>query len=116
MDLYPIKLAGAAPLSRSVVEARLTRVEDKPTPPEKPERPARRRECVPRAQQKSRFTDDELAILAAAAQRALTADEIVEKTQIPAKRVLSALTMLQVEGAVEERPGRRFYAMVELES
>lgn len=116
VDLYPMKLAGVAPLPRSVVEARLTQAEDKPTPPERPERPERGRECVPRVQQKSRFTDDELAILAAAAQRALTADEIVEKTQIPAKRVLSALTMLQVEGAVEERPGRRFYAMVELES
>ena len=46
---------------------------------------------------------------------ALTADELVEKTQIPAKRVLSALTMLQVQGAVEERPGRRFIAAVELE-
>ena len=46
---------------------------------------------------------------------ALTADEIVERTQIPAKRILSAITMLQVQGAVEERPGRRFYALVELE-
>ena len=41
--------------------------------------------------------------------------QIVERTQIPAKRVLSALTMLQVQGAVEERPGRRFCALVELE-
>ena len=31
------------------------------------------------------------------------------------KYVLTALTMLQVQGAVEERPGRRFYAAVELE-
>ena len=73
------------------------------------------REMVSRTQQKSRFTDDELAILTAAAKGPLAADEIVEKTQIPAKRVLSALTMLQVQGAVEERPGRRFYALVELE-
>ena len=71
---------------------------------------------VPRSRQKSRFTDDELAVLAAAAKEALSADEIVEKTQIPAKRVLSALTMLQVQGAVEEQPGRRFYALVELEA
>ena len=58
----------------------------------------------------------ELSVLAAAAKSALTADEIVERTQIPAKRVLSALTMLQVQGAVEEQPGRRFYALVELEA
>ena len=37
-----------------------------------------------------------------------------EAAQLPARRVLSALTMLQVQGAVEERPGRRFYALVEL--
>ena len=70
---------------------------------------------IPRSQQKSRFTDDELAILAAAARSPLTADEIVEKTQISARYVLSALTMLQVQGAIEERPGRRFYALAELE-
>ena len=118
VDRYPAKLAAAAPLSPAVAEARLSA--DKPrkspaAPPEK-KKSAPRREVVPRDQQKARFTDDELAILAAAAGSALTPDEVVERTQIPAKRVLSALTMLQVQGAVEERPGRRFYALVELES
>lgn len=117
-ELFPAKLAALAPLSRSVAEARLSAPrEDKPVPepPKKAESAPSARELIPREQQKSRFTDDELAILAAAARSALTADELVEKTQIPAKRVLSALTMLQVQGAVEERPGRRFYALVELE-
>ena len=118
VELFPAKLAALAPLSRSVAEARLSAPEeDKPVPeaPKKAESAPSTRELIPREQQKSRFTDDELAILAAAARSALTADELVEKTQIPAKRVLSALTMLQVQGAVEERPGRRFYALVELE-
>lgn len=120
VDLFPAKLSALAPLSRSVVEARLSG-EDKPqaaqkAPKERKEAPAPSREVVPRDQQKSRFTDDELAILAAASKAALTADEVVEKTQIPAKRVLSALTMLQLQGAVEERPGRRYYALVELEA
>lgn len=117
-ELFPAKLAALAPLSRSVAEARLSAPrEDKPVPepPKKAESAPSARELIPREQQKSRFTDDELAILAAAARSALTADELVEKTQIPAKRVLSALTMLQVQGAVEERPGRRFCALVELE-
>lgn len=117
-ELFPAKLAALAPLSRSVAEARLSAPrEDKPVPepPKKAESAPSTRELIPREQQKSRFTDDELAILAAAARSALTADELVEKTQIPAKRVLSALTMLQVQGAVEERPGRRFCALVELE-
>ena len=42
---------------------------------------------------------------------------VVENICVPTgleERVLSALTMLQVQGAVEERPGRRFYALVEL--
>lgn len=118
VELFPAKLAALAPLSRSVAEARLSAPEeDKPVPeaPKKAESAPSARELIPREQQKSRFTDDELAILAAAARSALTADELVEKTQIPAKRVLSALTMLQVQGAVEERPGRRFCALVELE-
>ncbi|MEY8403618.1 DNA-processing protein DprA [Oscillospiraceae bacterium 44-34] len=115
VDLYPAKLAKLAPLSRTVVEARLTEPADKPREPAaRREEPAR--EQVPGGQQRSRFTDDELAILSATAKSALSADEIVEKTQISAKRVLSALTMLQIQGAVEERPGRRFYALVELEN
>lgn len=119
VDLFPVRLAAVAPLSPAVVEARLSA--DKPRALEPPAAPAEKKERAPkrevisRSQQKSRFTDDELAILAASAKSALTADEIVEKTQIPAKRVLSALTMLQVQGAVEERPGRRFIAAVELE-
>lgn len=81
-----------------------------PSPPEKP-----RREVVPRREQKHRFTDDELALLSAVSQDSLTAEQLVELTGIPAKRVLSALTMLQVQGAMEEQPGKRFYALVELE-
>ena len=56
-----------------------------------------------------------LAILAALGSGTRSADELVELTQIPARRVLSALTMLQVSGAAEEQPGRRFSARVELE-
>ena len=115
VDLFPARLSGLAPLPPSVVEARL----DKPreAPKKEPARPASpKRELIPANQQKTRFTDDELAVLAAAAGSPLTADEIVERTQIPARRVLSALTMLQVQGVLEEQQGRRFYSLVELES
>ena len=60
-------------------------------------------------------TADELAILAATSEDTLTTDEIVDKTQIPAKRVLSALTILQIGGKIEEHPGRRFCSLVKLE-
>lgn len=58
------------------------------------------------------FTDDERDILLAIAGRPLTADEVSEAAQIPSRRVLSALTMLQLRELVEERPGKRFYAKV----
>jgi len=121
VELYPSKLASVAPLPPEVVKARLA-PEDKPQAAQsqpaagQAEEEAPPRELVPRGQQKSRFTDDELAVLAAVEKKALAADEIVERTQIPTKRVLSALTMLQLQGALEERPGRRFYALVELGS
>ena len=74
-------------------------------------------ERVPRGEQRSRFTDDQLTLLRAMAGRkkTCTADELVEETQIPARRVLSALTMLQVDGAAREHPGKRFSPLVELE-
>ncbi len=120
-DRFPQKLAAAAPLPPQVAQARMEEPRA-PAEPEKreeaqpaPETAAPSRERIPRAEQKARFTDDELAILSALADKPLAADEVVERTQIPARYVLSALTMLQVQGAVEERPGRRFAALVELE-
>lgn len=58
------------------------------------------------------FTDDERAVLLALRDKPLTADELTEAAQIPARRALSALTMLQVRSLVEERAGKRFYACV----
>ena len=123
VERYPARLGSLAPLNPEVIRARLSGERDKPQAAEKPaaamekgDRAAPKREVVPRSRQRSRFTDDQLAILAATANAVLTADEIMERTQIPMRRALSALTMLQVEGALEERPGRRFYALVELES
>ncbi len=60
------------------------------------------------------FTDDERDILMTIEKRSLTVDDIAEEAQIPARRVLSALTMLQLRSLVEEKPGKRFYAAVVL--
>lgn len=123
-DRFPEKLSRARPLSPETAKERLrdagqererqtgpARKAAEPAPePEKPQR-----ERVAREEQKTRFTDDELAILSALDDKSRTADELVELTQIPARRVLSALTMLQVQSAVEEKPGRRFSALVLLE-
>ena len=58
------------------------------------------------------FTDDERDILLALEKKDCPADEIIELTQIPARRVLSALTILQVRGYVAEGAGKRFSALV----
>ncbi|MEG2118792.1 MAG: DNA-processing protein DprA [Pseudoflavonifractor sp.] len=64
---------------------------------------------------RAEFTDDERDILLALGARSLRSDDLIEAVQIPARRVLSALTMLQVRGRVEELPGKRFESTVELE-
>ena len=71
---------------------------------------------VPEAEELSRFTDDQLAVLRALGEERRSADELAELTGIPARRVLSALTMLQVEQVVEEGPGRRFSAVLLVKS
>ncbi len=79
-------------------------------PKEKPDRPK-----ISLSEQRERFTDDQLVVLHAMLEGADTADVLVDRTQIPARRVLSALTMLQVDGAAEQRPGGRYAPLVELE-
>ena len=117
-DRFPLKLSAAAPLPPQVARERLEgAVKEKKAPRQEQREPQAEtgRMVIPRKEQKSRFTDDELQIIAALEQSPLSADQVVERTQISAKYVLSALTMLQVQGAVEELPGRRFQALMELE-
>ena len=60
------------------------------------------------------LTDDQAALLRALQARGeQSADDLVEATGIPARRVLSALTLLQVRQWVAEA-GRRFTTLVEL--
>lgn len=63
---------------------------------------------------KDKLTDDQRDILLALESRPMVADDLVEKTQIPARRVLAALTILQVQGLVAEEQGKRFRAAVRL--
>lgn len=61
-----------------------------------------------------KLTDDERDILLALGERAMVADDLIEATGIPARRVLSALTMLQVQGYVDEEPGKQFRALARI--
>jgi len=63
---------------------------------------------------KDKLTDDQRDILLALEEEPLVTDELVERTQIPARRVLSALTILQVGGYVNQEAGKRFRAQVKL--
>ena len=63
---------------------------------------------------KDKLTDDQRDVLLALEAGAARADGLVERTQIPARRVLSALTLLQVQGYVSEESGKRFRARVKL--
>ena len=63
---------------------------------------------------KGKLTDDQRAVLLALDGGTVQADDLVERTQIPARRVLSALTVLQIQGYVIEESGKRFRAAVKL--
>lgn len=63
---------------------------------------------------KNRLTDDQRDVLLALENGPMLADDVVEQTQIPARRVLAALTILQVQGMVEEKTGKRFHTNVKL--
>ena len=64
---------------------------------------------------KNKLTDDQRSLLLALEGGAMAADDLVERTQIPARRVMSAMTLLQIQGYVAEESGRRFRAAVKLE-
>ena len=119
---FPAKLRRIDPMSQETAEQRLEGAallppEGKPkaSPPEKKE--SRSRETVEYlrwADCKDKMTDDQRDVLLAMDGGAFRADELVERTQIPARRVLSALTLLQIQGHVSEESGKRFRAAVKL--
>lgn len=60
------------------------------------------------------LTDDQLALLRALKDGAMQADDLIEKTEIPARRVLSALTMLELDGHIAQGSGKHFSLNVTL--
>ena len=57
---------------------------------------------------------DQVAILRELNDGALQVDDIIERTQIPTRQVLSALTVLEIEGFVTAHSGKRFAIAVTL--
>ncbi len=60
------------------------------------------------------LTDDQIHILRALDGQLLVVDEVMEITCIPVRRVLSALTMLELDGYVAQESGKRFRLAVRL--
>ena len=61
------------------------------------------------------LTDDQITILRALKDGAMQVDDIIETTDLPTRRVLSALTMMELEGYVAQGGGKHFSLQVILE-
>lgn len=118
---FPGKLRPARDMTN---EAREQRLEGAAVVPERRE-PGKTREKPAREEKedivhlnwadcKDKLTDDQRELLLALDGGEVQADDLVERTQIPARRVLSALTLLQLQGYVIEGSGKRFKAAVKL--
>lgn len=116
--LFPVKLSALPLLDEETQAERLNipnaerraNIESKERPEITPELPK-----LSVQQQKERFTDDQIAVLQILQQSECSVDELVEQTQIPARRISTALTMLQVAGDVQESGNRRFTTALALE-
>lgn len=60
------------------------------------------------------LTDDQLRIVRALEGRTVQVDDLIEETQIPTRRVLSALTVLELDRIVVQQSGKRFELAVAL--
>lgn len=100
-----------------------TPAEDLPQRPPKPREPAAEKKVVDKEREipyihwkklTPALTDDQRDILLALRDKPLVQEEIIEVTQIPARRASSAITMLQLSGFVTETAGKRFEATVRI--
>lgn len=62
----------------------------------------------------SALSDDQIDILRVLRDGALQVDDVIEKTQLPTRRVLSALTVLEIDGYVQQGSGKHFSLNVTL--
>lgn len=115
--IYPhkIKLVPGMPPETPPIQAEPAPAPPKTRPPEEkevdkePEIPYIHWKKLPPS-----LTDDQRDVLLLLRDKALSQEEIIEKTQIPARRAFSAITVLQLSGFVREEAGRRFAATVRI--
>ncbi|MBE6910720.1 MAG: DNA-protecting protein DprA [Ruminococcaceae bacterium] len=63
---------------------------------------------------KTDLTDDQVRIVKTLRDGEMQVDDLIEAAELPTRRVLSALTMLEIEGYVAQSGGKRFSLNVEL--
>lgn len=60
------------------------------------------------------LTDDQIRLLRALTEEPMLVDDLIELTEIPTRRVLSALTVLEIEHLVTQHSGKRYARAVNL--
>jgi len=60
------------------------------------------------------LTDDQILLLRTLTDRPIQVDDLIELTELPARRVLSALTMLEIDQYVTQCSGKRYIRAVTL--
>lgn len=91
-------------------EARVRRAEEAA----RPAQPVSRRPVVDLSGPHDLTEDQAAVIRALTAEEPLLPDEVAEKTELPIRRVLSALTILEINGYAMQQGGRRFVRTVDL--
>ena len=67
------------------------------------------------APEEAGLTDDQIVLLRLLdAEAPMLADDLIDRSDIPTRRVLSALTVLEIDGFVRQHSGKRFTRLVEL--
>lgn len=111
-ERFPEKLrpAGKLPAWTPLPTRRRAEPRRKPEPAPEPEKaPALR------AVSREGLTDDQIALLGVLEPEGLVqVDDLIESTGIPARRVSSALTMLEIDGCVRQHDGKRYTRTVAL--
>lgn len=122
IDRFPNRLRRKPPLEPELAKERLEDAAEAALPKEKPrETPKEKavdtepaKEYIDWQDCKMKLSTDQQDVLLALGEKTLRADDLVELTQLPARRVLSSLTLLQVQGYVTEESGKRFRTTVRL--
>ena len=111
-ERFPEKLrpAGDLPAWTPLPTRRRAEPRRRPEPePEEEPKPALR------TVSRSGLTDDQIALLRVLEpESSIQVDDLIETTGIPARRVSSALTMLEIDGCVKQHDGKRYTRTVEL--